>query len=191
MPSVSIPANFAGSAAREVVARVVYAGTVRLFPYERLTLHSDSAPEVVAARLATMVWAPRFFENVPADTFVGTIRGTHFRVSLEPPKAFSWRTRQRPPVIVGDIVRGPTGSEIRLRVRPRMWGVPLALVFIGCLLWPPLGINSSGLAIFGAFVLLGSFFEQKRFWANAKRAQALLRGGLDCREVEAQRPLTR
>ncbi len=165
--------------------------TVRLLPYQRLTLHSDNPPEVVSARLATMVLPQTFFQDMPADTFIGSIRGSHFKIMLVPPKAFPARRTPFPPVIVGDIVRAPNGTEILLRIRFQMLPLTLTLLCFGSLFLHPSSRSGSFPAIIGGLMLIGIVGVYKAFLAGAKRAEALLRGGLDCREVQAQSHLIR
>jgi hypothetical protein len=115
---------------------------MRLLPFHRLTLRTASPPEVVEAKLRTLIAAPRLFGR-PAEPFRGWIEGRHFKITrvlgtfLGLPYRNSWL-----PVIIGDIAPAADGTEIRVRMRLQTFaGVFTAvwfgflLCFVGGLLW--------------------------------------------------------
>jgi len=93
--------------------------------HERLTLLADRAPEVVAESLTKMVAVRRavLFRR-PPEPFRGSIGGKYFEIMLVPDASVLLGR----PVIVGDIVSVPNGTEIRLSMRLSV-GTTLFMIF--------------------------------------------------------------
>jgi hypothetical protein len=176
---------------------------VYFLPFERLALFSEDPPEVVAARISAMVAAQRFYWTRPPHPFQGSVCGTHFKFVrvLGPLWRNSWR-----PVIVGDLVRVPGGTEVRVRMRLQwLVGVFTALWFAGwtamaaAVVWSCLTRNpgsrgacgADGIALACGISLFFYLLVGASFWIEAKRARVLLCDRLACQiEVPRKRPPT-
>jgi len=186
---------------------------VRLLPFERLTLRTESPPDVVAAKLAKLVATGWYLLTTPPEPFRGSVRGRHFKIVrvlgtfLGLPFHNSWQ-----PVIVGDVVSAPGGTEIRVRMRlSALAGTFTALWFSGFFWGAGLllrvglaeGFGPSftngreaagagvGLAVIGAMVLAGYAGVSVAFWTEVKKARSALREGLGCRDVDSRNRLLR
>jgi hypothetical protein len=77
-----------------------------------MTFRTSNPPDAVAARLGEMI-APRWsWLRQPPEPFRGRIQGTHLKVM----RAFRG-TNSFVPVVVADIVQGPSGTEVRVTMR--------------------------------------------------------------------------
>jgi len=168
-----------------------------------MILYTESEPEAVVARLAQMVAVPKFYWRRPSEPFLGSIRGTHFKVVPVQ------RTRNSSrPVIVGDIVRVPNGSEIRVRMRLEVFAAAFMAIWLGGLISIAAGLffhglkhgftsgsrggsPAVGLALVGGMILFGYLMMSISFWVGVKKARALLCDGLRCREAQAKNRLVR
>jgi hypothetical protein len=169
---------------------------VRLLPYERLTLRSDDSPEVVRARLATLVTAKWFYLKRPPEPFRGSIQGRHFKVvrvlGSSVGKRNSWQ-----PVIIGDIAPAPSGTEIRCRMRLPLPVAAFMVFWFGSLLWGAAKMFLAGQREgvlwfgFGAMLLGGYAAMSLSFWPEVNKARAALCDGLGCRVVEQTNRLVR
>jgi hypothetical protein len=187
--------------------------SVKFLPYLRLTLYTDNTPEAVGERFASIVSARRFYLKLPAEPFVGSIRGGHFKVvpvlrsTSGRPRRNSWR-----PVVVGDIVRVPNGTEVRVRMRIPIQAAAFMLLWFGSLLaiailvlWKGQrgglaapntrhGGRDGGLgvvAIIGGMLAFGYLLMSVAFWTEAGKTKTVLLEALGCREARAQNRLTR
>lgn len=166
---------------------------MRFLPFERLALFSPDPPEVVAERLGAAVATRRFYWTRPPQPFRGAVRGMHFKAVRDLGLGRnSWR-----PVVVGDLVRVPGGTEVRVRMRlswlvgafsalmMAAWSWGGAAAAMGSLEPNPgpasasevLGALAVPLGI-GAFIYL---LASASFWSEAKRARHLLCEYLGCR----------
>ena len=93
---------------------------MRFLPFERLTLRSESPPEVVEAKLAALVATAWFSLTPPPEPFRGSVRGRHFKVVRVLGTIVGLPTRNAwQPLIVGDIAPAAGGTEVRVRMRLR------------------------------------------------------------------------
>ncbi len=188
---------------------------MRLLPYERLTLFVEAAPDVVAARLVTMVATGWFSLGRSSQPLRGSVQGMHFKVVrvlgtfLGLPYHNAWR-----PVLVGDIVPVPNGAAVRVRMRLQAFVAVFMVVWFGALLcfaalmlWAGLigdhGFGpyrrdgaqflgaGVGLVVIGGMTLAGYLLMSVSFWSEARKARALLVEGLGCRETDGQNRLVR
>ncbi len=187
---------------------------MRLLPFERLTLRTDSPPDVVEAKLANLVATRRFSLTAPPEPFRGSIRGRHFKVVrvlgtfLGLPTYNSWQ-----PVIEGDFVPVPGGTEVRVRMRLSAFVGAFTAFWFGGLLWgagmllkagltegfgPSTARNGReaagagvGLAFIGAMVLAGYALVSVSFWTEVKKARRALREGLGFGDEEPGNRLMR
>ena len=145
-----------------------------------------------------MVAVPKLFLwKRPAEPFLGSIRGNHFKVTPVP------RTRRSPQlVIVGDLVRVPSGTEVRILFRLQASAVAFLVVWLGVLLGvgalllrmglehgfassPGRGSVGVALAFICGMMLFAYAIVSVGFWAGVRNARALLCDGLGCREAQA------
>jgi hypothetical protein len=182
---------------------------VRFLPFERLTLRSDSPPDVVEARLTRMVATAWFSVTAPPEPFRGSVRGRHFKfvrvlgTFLGLPTRNSWQ-----PVIVGDIVPVSGGTEVRVRMRLQAFVGGFTAFWFGALLFGGAmllraalleGFGPSGrargagvgLAVVGAMLLAGYALVSVSFWTEVRKARRALREGLGCRDEEPGNRLVR
>jgi len=186
---------------------------MRLVPFERLTLRTESPPEAVQAKLVALVSQSRFTLKAPAEPFCGLVRGRHFKMMRTRRNALGLRSRRSSmPVVVGDLVPFQGGTEVRVRIRPTASTTLFLLVWLGLLLSTAAGVlwkgakeglgptvaggqrNASpgGMLLFiGAMVAVGYGFASLSFWMEVKRVRVALCEGLGCREVEPQNRLMR
>jgi hypothetical protein len=175
-----------------------------LVPFQRMTLHSASTPEVVGARLAKMVAAGGFQKKRPSEPFVGSIVGTHFEIERVLGTLFGVPARNSfQPVIIGDIARVANGTEIQVRMRLQLLVAALVAIWFGALFfeaaplvwsgirdgsWP---VSLEGLRPYGVMVVFGYVLMSVAFWTDVKKARLLLAEGLGCRESQPQKRLVR
>lgn len=181
---------------------------MRLLPYERLTLRSDDPPDVIRAKLATLVTTKWFFLKCPPQPFRGSVQCRHFKVVrvlgtfLRPRGHNGWQ-----PVIVGDITPAPSGSEVRVRMRLSFPAGAFAVVWFGILFvmgtavawrflvegFEPTSVAVLGLwlAVMGAIGFLVYASLIRTFWTEVQRARSTLCDGLGCRLVEEPNRLVR
>jgi len=176
----------------------LYAVRVTLLPYQKLTLRTDSPLEAVSARLSAMVAEPRLFLwKSPSEPFLGKVRGNHFKLTPVP------RNRRGSQlVIVGDLVRVPSGTELRLVFRLQASTIVFGVVWFGGLLavgalllraglqrgfgsTPGRGSFGTGIAFIGGMVLFGYAIVSVAFWSGVRSARTVLRDGLGCQEAGA------
>ncbi len=176
---------------------------MKLLPYERLTLRTSEAPEAVVARLAKMVAVGWFFLKNPSQPFRGTLAGRHFKIVRLLGTFLGLRYRNSwQPVIVGEIVPAPAGTEVRVKMRLHAFvavftAAWFAGLFFGLGLWL-WTVLRRGFDAVGPGILVGcamGFFAYAlisfSFWSEVKKARALLREGLSCREIEGPNRLVR
>jgi hypothetical protein len=174
---------------------------VRLIPYARLTLRTDASPDAVEAKLAKLVTENRGFSADPIHTaffttFFGSFKRKHFKFYLASDPTGARRDPR--PIVVGDIVPGFGGTEVRVVVRPTMLDAALTLGIFGlCLQVFRLGVRDGlrngfgaetvfGLVV-GVAVMVGLYVLRNRvFWRRADEARIALRDGLGCHEVEPE-----
>jgi len=182
---------------------------VRLLPFERLTLLTDSPPEVVEAKLASLVATSWFSLMPPPEPFRGSLQGRQFKVVrvlgtiLGLPTHNAWQ-----PLILGDLVPAAGGTEVRVRMRLRAFVGAFTAVWFGVLLWvaarllwagltegfgPSGGAAGAGvgLGVVGAMVLAGYALVSVSFWTEARKARRALSEGLGCREAHSASRLVR
>lgn len=186
---------------------------MRLVPFERLTLRTDSPPEAVQAKLLALVSQSRFTLKAPSEPFHGLVQGRHFKVIRTRRNALGLRSRRSSmPVVVGDLVPFQGGTEVRVRIRPTASTTLFLLVWLGLLLstagavlWKgakeglgspvaggPKSASPGGMLLFiGAMVAVGYGLASISFWMEVKRARVALCEGLGCRAVEPQNRLVR
>lgn len=183
--------------------RPLYAEPVRLLPYERLTLRAESSVDAVEAKLGTLI-ATGFSFSPPREPFRGTHRRRHFKVVrvlgrfLGLPTGNAWR-----PVIIGEVVPVPGGTEVRVRLRLSALAGACTALWFGMLVWFFGSMALAGLrAGFGAttregllvgfgMLLAGYSLVSISFWMEVKKARRALAEGLGCREVESSNRLIR
>ena len=169
----------------------IYTAGMKLLPCERLTLGTADPPDVVAARVRSAVAAGRLFLRRPAQPFRGTVTGRHFKI-VRAQGLFERDSSE--PVIVGDILPVPEGTEVRIRMRPRILDF-VAPFFWLCIfaLWMPAGTWENRKAVFVALAFVGALygFRVVWFWVRAKRTRTLLCERFGCREVEPRNRLVR
>jgi hypothetical protein len=183
----------------------VYWATVRLLPYDRLTLQGDQPIEMVEAKLASSVATRWFSLRTPPQPFRGTVKGRQFRITRVPgtflglPSRNSWR-----PVIVGSIVPAPAGTEVRIRFRLQYFVAAFmtfwfAFLFFGLVMTTvgphngkrEAGGEAFGPVVMGAMAIVAYAMMSVSFWAEVKKAKVLLCECLGCREVGTARRLVR
>lgn len=181
---------------------------MRLLPYERLTLRSDDPPDVVQAKLATLIAPRRWFSlKVSPQPFHGTVQGRRFKVVRIRTILGIEVDNGSQPVIIGDVVPVTGGTEVRVRVRLQVFfGVFIAFWFGGLLqvgasmLHAGLkyGWNAEqaagagiGLVVFAAITLLSYTVTSVSFRTEVRKARAALCEGLACRVVEPGNRLLR
>ncbi|SRR6266498_1933620 len=169
---------------------------MKLLPYDRLTLLTTDEPAVVAARLAHMVAVGWFIPPTPPQPFRGTITATHFKVARVLGTFLGlpyWNSFL--PLIVGDIVPSPRGTEVRIRMRLHALVGAFTALWFGALFFMTAfamsialrdGAEGNPLALLASVSAIGLFgyaLVSISFWSEAKKARALLREGLGCHEV--------
>ena len=182
---------------------------MRLLPFERLTLRTDSSPEAVEAKLASLVATTWYSPSPPPEPFRGSVQGRHFKVVrvLETvrglPTYNAWQ-----PLIIGDIAPVAGGTRVRVRMRLRAPVGAFMAFWFGGLLWGAAMILRAGLlegfgpsghaagagvglAFVGALMLAGHALMSVSFWAEVKRALRALSEGLGCPEAEPVNRLVR
>jgi hypothetical protein len=182
---------------------------VRFLPFERLTLRSESPPEVVEAKLAALVATAWFSLTPPPEPFRGSVRGRHFKVVRVLGTIVGLPTRNAwQPLIVGDIAPAAGGTEVRVRMRLRAFVGAFTAFWFGGLLWGAAmllgaglleGFGPSGraagagvgLAFVGAMMLAGYALVSVSFWTEVRKSRCALCEGLGCREVESGNRLVR
>jgi hypothetical protein len=170
---------------------------VRLIPYERLVLHTESPPEVVTSRLATMVAVRWFYVGQPLEPFRGSIQGTHFKITRD--LGLLWRNSWRP-VVLGDIAAGPAGTEVRLRFRLSVLAGTFTAAWFGALLVGAAAMARNGLregggltsgllvlAVMGIPAYLSYLLTSLSFWEEVTKARTLLSNGLGCSESKVMK----
>lgn len=187
---------------------MTYSGDVRFLPFSRVTLYTQTAPDVVLAKLSNLV-TPKWFSLKPLpQPFRGSIRGRHFKIVRVLRRARnSWL-----PVIVGDVVPVADGTELRVTMRLQAFVAAFMVFWFGGLffgaammLWSGLtegfgphvrdgrqvGGGGAGLPIIAAMILAGYLMMSFAFWTEVKKVRLALCEGLGCREVEAGNRLMR
>ena len=180
---------------------------MRLLPFKRLRLFTESTPDVVEAKLADIVRTQWFSQTPPPEPFRGSVRGRHFKVLrvLEAVGGLK-RGNSFQPVIVGDVVPVPGGTEVRARMRLAWFATTFMAIWFGGLLWAAQAVLRMGLAgrfwpaffaykgttaigpgaglvFIGAMLAAGYAFVSVSFWTEVKKAKVALCEGLGCREV--------
>lgn len=189
-----------------VTLNAMYTSGVRLLPYERVTFRCEDRPEVVEARVATLLEEPATFSSIPpADEFQGSIHGKHFELTRVFDDFFGLpSTHPFRPVIVGEVAKVPGGAEVRIRIRLALGEAVFLtcwfggfLLGLGMALW--VGVTEGfrqteaggAVAICGGVVLVVYSLMSLSFWTQANKARAALRDRLGCREAETANRLVR
>ncbi len=174
---------------------------MRALPYERLTLVTSRKPEEVEALLAEMIAARwRITLRSPPQPLRGKLTLTHFKVV----RALGAASNAWAPVIVGDIVPVPEGTELRLRFRLAVAVAIFMLFWFGGLFFGAAmllcgglekgfgpgstscgaqGCLGAGIGLAG-MVLAGYALMSVSFWGEVRRARALLSERLGCQPAE-------
>lgn len=171
-----------------------------MLPHERLTLRTSDAPDAVVARLAKMVAVGWFFRKNPPQAFRGTLAGRRFKIVRLLGTFLGFRYRNSwQPVIVGEILPAPEGTEVRVTMRlhafvaafTALW-FAFVLSFLVILLRTGLerGLAAVAHGLLGDCLMALLAYAVVSF-SEAKKARALLREGLGCHEIEGANRLVR
>jgi len=158
---------------------------VKALPYIRLTFRTASTPDAASARIAGMITPRRFFLKRPQEPFRGTFSDSHFEVMRV--LGMGWHNSFLP-VVIGDVVQGELGAEVRVRMRLNALVAAFVTVWFGGLFLMtggfvydamtrsrPIGDSLAGL---GVMALFAYGLMSISFWTEVTRARLLLRDGL-------------
>ncbi len=97
-----------------------------LTPYEQFIINSPLKPEAALERISEVIVKGNTTPNPYglSDLYEGTVADYHFRMSKRPTRRDS-----TPPLIQGQILSGPAGSEINVSMRLDATAIPLLLWF--------------------------------------------------------------
>ncbi len=172
---------------------------------ERLILRTDSTPEALVARLGTIVTVGRVYGKWPPNPFEGSIEDMHFKIALTlrphpPSRGAGYKSNT--PVIIGDIVRVPSGSEVRVLMRIQKDAAVFLAVLLAGMLWMAAvavwnaaalgGVSAPAcaaacgrqIAVAGGLSVLLYAAMTISFQSGVKKARKLLCVELACQEVD-------
>jgi hypothetical protein len=159
---------------------------MRFLPYQRLTLRTDAPPDVVVAKLSTLVSTRRVALSAPLEPFRGVIEGRRFKLLRVLGGLFGARNSWQP-LVVGEVVPAAGGSEIRVRMRLHLLVAAFTVMWFGGLLVGAVSMLLSSRIGEGAAALgmaaVGYAMTSWGFWPEVARARRLLENGLGCAEV--------